>query len=140
MTLLTGDSGVGKSDVLATAQTETLDAVAPDPCSLPSSGGALQRLLLEGVAAALAADAAARGSGGELAVRLAEAAERVVELGGQGLVRLIGQEVLALVRGLIGENVGEGLVAYVAALKEPADERLAVRLAVVPRDVPNVRV
>jgi hypothetical protein len=128
LTLLTGDSGVGKSDVLTAAQAETPDAIAPDPRSLPSSGGALQRLLLEGLAAALATDAAARGSGGELAGRLAGAAERVVAQGGQGLVRLIGQEVLALVRGQLGENVGEGLIAYAAALKEPADERLAVRL------------
>jgi hypothetical protein len=128
LTLLTGDSGVGKSGVLAAAQAETPDAIAPDPRSLPSSGGALQGLLLEGIAAALAADATARGSSDELAARLAGAAERVVAQGGQGLARLIGQEVLALVRGQLGENVGEGLIAYAAALKEPADERLAVRL------------
>jgi hypothetical protein len=128
LTLLTGDSGVGKSNVLVAAQAETPDAIAADPRSLPSSGGALQGLLLEGVAAALATDAAACGSGGELAGRLAGAAERVVAQGGQGLVRLIGQEVLALVRGQLGENVGEGLIAYAAALKEPADQRLAVRL------------
>lgn len=128
LTLLTGDSGIGKSAVLAAAQAETRDAIAPAPRSLPSSGGALQRLLLEGVAATLAADAAVRGSGRELAARLAGTAERVVAQGGQGLVRLIGQEVLALVRGQLGENVGEGLIAYAGALKEPADERLAVRL------------
>lgn len=128
LTLLTGDSGVGKSAVLAAAQAETRDAIAPDPRSLPSSGGALQRLLIEGIAAALAADAAARGPGSELAARLAAAAERVVAQGGQALVRLIGQEVLALVRGRLGESVGEGLEAYAAALNQPADERLAVRL------------
>jgi hypothetical protein len=128
LTLLTGDSGVGKSAVLAAAQAETRDAIAPDPRSLPSSGGALQRLLIEGIAAALAADTAARGPGSALAARLAGAAERVVAQGGQALVRLIGQEVLALVRGQLGESVGEGLEAYAAALKQPADERLAVRL------------
>jgi hypothetical protein len=128
LTLLTGDSGVGKSTVLAAAQAATRDAIAPDPRSLPSSGGALQRLLLEGLATALTADTTTRGSGGKLVALLAEAAERVVAQGGQGLVRLIGQEVLALVRGQLGESVGEGLIAYAAALKEPADQRLAVRL------------
>lgn len=128
LTLLTGDSGVGKSAVLAAAQAETHDAIAPAARSLPSSGGALQGLLLEGFAAALAADSAVRDSGGELAARLAGVAERIVAQGGQGLARLVGREVLAFVRGQLGEDVGEGLIDYAAALREPADERLAVRL------------
>ena len=59
---------------------------------------------------------------------LADAAERVVQAKGQELVRVIGREVLALVRAKVGEKVGDALGEYVRALKESVDERLAVRL------------
>ena len=49
-------------------------------------------------------------------------------MGGQELVRVIGKEVLAVIRGRLGTDVGEAAAAYTAALRTSVDERLAVRL------------
>src|SRR5271155_1166967 len=98
LTVLSGDSGIGKSEVLRGAPLATA-ALAPAPRSLPSSGGVIQRVLLDGLAAVLAEDIEQRGELAELGRRLAEAAERVIADGGQELVRVAGKEVLAVVRG-----------------------------------------
>jgi len=128
LTVLSGDSGIGKSEVLRAAQVATTDAIAPSPRSLPSSGGVLQRILLDGLGEVLAEDIRGRGGLDEAGRWLAEAAEGVVAKGGQALVRVVGQEVLAVVRGQLGEEVGQAATAYVASLKQAVDERLAVRL------------
>ena len=128
LTVLSGDSGIGKSEVLRAAQVATADAIAPSPRSLPSSGGVLQRILLDGLGEVLAEDIRGRGGLDEAGRWLAEAAEGVVAKGGQALVRVVGQEVLAVVRGQLGEEVGQAATAYVASLKQAVDERLAVRL------------
>jgi hypothetical protein len=127
LTVLSGDSGIGKSEVLRAAQLATA-ALAPAPRSLPSSGGVIQRVLLDGLAAVLAEDIEQRGELAELGRRLAEAAERVIADGGQELVRVVGKEVLAVVRGRLGAEVGQAVADYVTALKESVDEGLAVRL------------
>jgi hypothetical protein len=128
LTILSGDSGVGKSSVLDSAQRATVDAIAPAPRTVPYSGGVLQRLMLEMLSAVLVEDAANRGSLGVAARDLGEAVERLIDGGAQTLLRAIGREALAFVRGQLGEEVGAGITEYANALKDSVDEQLAVRL------------
>jgi hypothetical protein len=128
LTVLSGDSGLGKSEVLRAAQILTEDAIAPEPRTLPSSGGVLQRVLLDGLGEVLAENIRLCGRTEELGRFLGEAAERVIASGGQELVRVVGKEVLAVIRGRLGADVGEAVTAYASSLKDSVDDRLAVRL------------
>jgi hypothetical protein len=60
LTILSGDSGVGKSSILEAGQQATDDAIAPPPQTVPYSGGVLQRIMLEGLSAVCAEDAEKR--------------------------------------------------------------------------------
>lgn len=129
LTVLTGDSGVGKTSILEAAQRITDHALAPAPRTVPFSGGVLQRVLLEGLADVIALDAERRGSLSEAARHLGEAAEKMIEEGATELVRVVGREALAMLRGRLGEEVGAAVAAYVSALNTTVDEQLAVRLS-----------
>lgn len=129
LTVLTGDSGVGKTSILEDAQRVTDHALAPTPRTVPFSGGVLQRVLLEGLADVIALDAEQRGSLSQAARHLGEAAEKMIEEGATELVRVVGREALAILRGRLGEEVGAAVSAYVAALHTTVDEQLAVRLS-----------
>ncbi len=52
--VLHGDSGVGKSALLAAAQAQTDNAIAPDPIEVYSSDGAVQQAVLDALSSALA--------------------------------------------------------------------------------------
>ena len=128
ITLLTGDSGVGKSTVLEAAQAATETALAPMPRRVAAAGGVLQSTLLSALGDALAEDIQERGRVAEIGRLLAATAEALVEAKGQEVARVVGQELLAIVRGRLGPDVGNAVVEYGKALKETADERLAMRL------------
>lgn len=127
LTILTGDTGVGKSELLAAAQRETEWAIAPTPRTLPASV-VLQRILLEGLGAVLAEQVERTGRVQQLGQYLFEAVHRIVDERGQELVRVIGKEVLAFVRGRLGEEFGQATATYAKAFKDSVDDRLAVRL------------
>ena len=128
LTVLSGDSGVGKSEVLSRAQVMTTKSIAPRPRSLPSSGGVLQRILLDCLGDVLAEDIRRRGSAREASRFVVLAAERVVADRGQELARVLGREVLNVARSRLGPDAGAAIAEYVSSLKETVDERLAVRL------------
>ncbi len=54
--------------------------------------------------------------------------ERLIDGGAQALLRAIGREALAFVRGRLGEEVGAGIAEYANVLKQPVEDQLAVRL------------
>ncbi len=128
LTILSGDSGVGKSSILEAAQRATAGAIAPPPRTVPYSGGVLQRIMLEALSAVLTEDAEKRGSLSVVARELGEAVERLIDQGGQALLRVIGKELLAFVRGQLGEEAGAAIAEYAEALKHSIDEQLSVRL------------
>jgi hypothetical protein len=127
VTLVTGDSGVGKSTVIAAAQ-QPEDALAPPPLTIPYSGGALQQALLRSLGEAVSAFVTEQGRAREIAGHIVAVADRLALEGAQELARVIGKELLALVRGRIGDDVGKAFVEYLGELKSTVDERLAVRL------------
>jgi hypothetical protein len=128
VTLVTGDSGVGKSGLLAAAQQAAEDALAPSPLTIPYSGGALQQALLRALGDAVSAYVTAQGRAREIAGHIVDVADRLALEGAQELAKVIGKELLALVRGRIGDDVGKAFVEYIGELKSTVDERLAVRL------------
>jgi hypothetical protein len=126
--LVTGDSGIGKSAVLAAAQQASEGALAPPPLTIPHSGGALQRALLRALGEAVSAYVSEQGRAREIAGNIVAVADRLALEGAQELARVVGRELLAFVRGRIGDDVGKAFVEYLGELKSIVDERLAVRL------------
>jgi hypothetical protein len=129
LTLLTGDSGIGKSDVLAAAQVGTESTIAPAPRTLPGSGGVLQRILLEGLGEILAEYVRQHGKAREIGEYLIAAGDRLFLQRGEELLRVILQEVLVFVRSkLVGPEFGDAIVGYVTSLRDTVDQRLTARL------------
>ena len=136
VTVLTGDSGVGKSTVLAAAQETMQDGLAPAPRRIANGGGALQFALLQSLSDAMATYVEERGRARELVDHVVEVADRLALKGAPELTKVLIKELLALVRGRIGDDVGDAFLNYIQQLSTTADERLAARLvAAVDRGV-----
>lgn len=128
--LLTGDSGVGKSVVLQAAQ-EVAAAegqIAPPPRTVRHSGGILQVALLQALGDAVALSVERNGRASEVAHLLVEAAKRLARDRGQELAKVVGKELLSVVRGRLGPDAGKAFEEYAKHLKSAADESLAARL------------
>jgi hypothetical protein len=128
LTVLSGDSGIGKSEVLRAAQIATRDAITPPPLLLRRECGVLHSILLEGLGDVLALDVQLRDSGAEIDGRLRKAAERIFRQAGSALTQVVSRELLAFVRGRLGEEFGAATYEFIVALKAPADQSLAVRI------------
>lgn len=128
VTVLSGDSAVGKSTVLAAAQEASVGAVSPSPRTVARAGGILQRALLEALADALA-ELAAESELRAIGRMLTDAVKRLAEDRAQQLVKVLGAEVLNLARAKLGPEVGNALADYVTELKTAADESLAARIS-----------
>ena len=126
--LLTGDSGVGKSSLLAAAQSETEFGVAPSPVTVGRPSGALQHALMESLAAATAEVVERRGLAAEVGQRLKAAALAVARDRGERLAQVVGAELLNLVKGRLGEHAGDALGDYLAELRAAGDEQLVARI------------
>src|ERR1017187_8512462 len=135
--LLTGDSGVGKSAVLGAAQAIDSKAgiVAPSPTRLALAGGALQRGLLEQLAAAAGALVSDASVAERIAETVADAARQIAGDKGQKLAIVVGAELLALVRAMVGESVGRAFTRYVQELASISEHTLRARIQAVDADV-----
>jgi hypothetical protein len=130
VTLLVGDSGIGKSAVLAAAQQQSRQqGIAPPPRTMTRGGAVLQNALLQILADAVAEIISADGNAKHAASLLSVAAEKLAEDRGQELAKALGKEILNLVRGRLGDAVGDSLGAYIANLKTAFDEQLSSRIS-----------
>jgi hypothetical protein len=68
------------------------------------------------------------GNASRIASVLADGARRLANDRGQELAKVIGRELLSLVRGRLGDNVGDALGAYISELKTALDEQLSSRI------------
>lgn len=130
VSILTGDSGIGKSAVLVAAQNRSAgSSVAPAPRTLARSGGVLQTGFLlslgDAVATLIVEDGAARRAGGIMV----DAARRLAAEQGRALATVIAGELLTIVRARLGPGVGDALVSYIGDLKTSVDEQLAGRIS-----------
>lgn len=130
VTLLVGDSGIGKSAVLSAAQRQSRQqAIAPPPRTMARGGAVLQNALLHVLADAVADIISADGNAKHAASLLKEAAKKLARDRGQELAKAIGKELLNLVRGRLGSEVGDSIGAYIAELKTAFDEQLSSRIS-----------
>ncbi|HEY4278633.1 MAG TPA: hypothetical protein VGM91_10455 [Conexibacter sp.] len=127
VTVLAGDSGTGKSAVLAAAQDARPDALAPAPRTVRYMG-VLQQALLQALADAVTLNVRRRGKASEVADHLFEAARRIALEQSHELASVVAQELLAVVRGRLGSEFGRAFEQYIRKLRESVDESLSSRL------------
>jgi hypothetical protein len=132
LTLLTGDSGIGKSAILeAAAATPSAGWLNSSPSRLAASAGAVQQGVLEALADLIAQVVSERGSFEEIGDHLVGASERFVKENVKQLSKVVGAELLELVRSRLGPNFGQAVGRYISSLREEMDQTLAARLAAV---------
>ena len=130
--LITGDSGVGKSELLAKTLEEgrACGQVTTNATRLESRPGVLQQALLEqlaGVTAALVAEIPMVQRAGQL---ILDAAKQVARERGHDLAVAIGKEMLSIVRARIGEQAGQALGEFIRDLFTQQEQSLLARLRV----------
>jgi hypothetical protein len=129
--LVTGDSGIGKSEVLRAAQDQTTTPAAPPAITVASaSGSSLQRNLLAGLGEATARIATQRGLVAEIGARLTEAAKRLARDSGREAAKVLVQAVLLKVKDKAGPEAVELLGRYLQELGEVEHEKLLARINV----------
>jgi hypothetical protein len=126
--LITGPSGIGKTDLLDAASRAEADRIAPRPVSLRRSAGSLQRGLIQSLGEAVSLIAERQNVGERVGRYLSEAAHRLADKGLRDIAKVVGKELLAVVRGRLGESVGDAIGEYLTELKGSYDERLEARL------------
>lgn len=127
--LVTGDSGVGKSEVLARAQRNATDGVAPPVVTLDTSPGALQRGLLQALGSALANVMERRGAVDHVARRVEQAALAMARERATELAKAVGAELLAVARHRLSPQFGEGIADFIRHLRASADSAIGARIS-----------
>jgi hypothetical protein len=130
VTVVTGDSGTGKSRLLAVAQDAARDRVtaAPAPVPLRRSAGSLQAALVDALAAAAAESAQDPAVARRVGQRVIAAAAAAGTGAAANLVKAVGKELVAAVKARVGPEAGAALAEFAAGLATaPADE-IAARL------------
>lgn len=126
--LLTGDSGIGKSELLRAAQAETPSIAAPPPRTVRSTSGSLQRALLEGLSEATAELARERGLARQVGERFVAAGKKLVADKGREAGRVLAQAVLLKVKEKVGGEAVELMTEFIRDLGEVEHETLLARL------------
>lgn len=126
--LITGDSGVGKSDVLRRAQERSGAAVAPAPVTLDGSPGNLQRALLDALAGALAAITERRGLHDEIGRLVQQAVLRLAHERANDLAKALGAELLAYTRHKLGAEAGRAITDFINQLTTAGDAAIGARI------------
>lgn len=126
--LVTGDSGVGKSDVLRCAQERSSAAIAPAPVTLDASPGNLQRAVLDALGDALAVITERRRLHAEIGRLVYDAALRLAQVRASDLAKALGAELLAYLRNKVGPEAGREIGDFVKQLKEAWDGDIGARI------------
>jgi AAA ATPase domain len=129
VSLVVGDSGVGKTTVLQAASIRCEGKkVLPPIVRVQASPGALQHALFDSLGQAVAI-VTRDTSAVERAARIVEhVVERVAQVQLKGLARAVAQHLLGIVRAHAGEQVADTLQSVVAALSTTEADALAVRI------------
>ena len=124
--VVTGDSGTGKSSILADHQIELSrgSAIAPPPVTCAFDSGALQVAILDGLVTALVTSMADRTAWRNIQNRLDTAGKEMVAEVGKSLAKAVTQEVMAQVKARLGEHAGEGLAVFFKGLRQDTTDDL----------------
>jgi hypothetical protein len=129
VTMLVGDSGVGKTEVLTEAQAENDVALAPAPIPVRNAPGALQRALLEAlgeVVTELTRDESAAERIGRL---FFETAKRAAATRLDELAAAVGRQLLGIVRRRVSDEAADVLEGFARQMATTKDQELAARIA-----------
>jgi hypothetical protein len=127
LSLLTGDSGAGKSELLAEAQSRDV-AIAPPPIPLNYAPAALQTAFLTALSDAVALAAEREGAVHRLGGLVVQAAQRLAAAQAKDLAKGLGRQILGMVRAKLGGEAADALAGMVQALATSADEQLDQRI------------
>ena len=129
ITFVAGESGVGKSAVLAhAASRELAGTVSVPPQTLRAGAASLQRGLLDSLSAAVVALVERDGALRKWQSIAKDAAKALIEDKGRELGMVVAQEFLGLVKARLGPGAGDALAAYLRELQRSADSQLAQRI------------
>jgi hypothetical protein len=129
LTMVVGDSGVGKSAVLAAAQLQPGDRIAPATVMLRQSPGALQRALLESLGLAVAEITLDTTAAERVGAAVRRAIERVAEDNLKGIANAVGRHLVGIIRAHVGDAAADALGRVASELTTPDDIALQSRIA-----------
>lgn len=117
--LVTGDSGTGKSTALRATVAEYPPSVIASPVAVCLfDSGALQTALFEQLATVLATAGPGKQGWKDLAKRLRQATREAALQVGKALADAVIEEVVAVAKAKLGQNVGQGLLKFWKGLKK----------------------
>lgn len=124
--VVSGDTGTGKSSILGAHQTHRAagGVIAPPPTTCSWDGGALQVAILEGLVSALSTSILDRTLWRKVQHRFDMASKQMAAELGKSFAKAVTQELLALVKGRLGEHVGEGAAAFIKGLRRDTTEEM----------------
>lgn len=127
--LVTGDSGIGKSTVLALAAEDRSEWRTNSPLTLPISSGGLYPAFLDGLGEILAE--MVNGGLGEatLGEKLVATANRLADERASVLGRVAMAEMVALIRGRVGDDAGKAISNYAKGIWPDTANMLAAKAA-----------
>jgi hypothetical protein len=129
LTLVVGDSGVGKTTVLQEALAVGQEQrVAPSIVRVQTAPGALQRALLESLGQAVAIVTRDISIAERVGSIVEQVVQRVARAELKGLAQAVGRHLLGIVRAHAGDEVADILQSATAALSTTEADALAARI------------
>lgn len=126
--LVAGDSGVGKSELLRVGQEDSENALAPPPEALRSAPGALQRGLLDALAAAVVEVTKDQSNAARVGGILVAAVGRVVDVRLKDLASGVGRQLLGIVSSRVSPELAGLLSDFAQQLVTTVDAELSARI------------
>ena len=128
VTVLTGDSGVGKSEVLRLAQLRDEQALCPAPFAVGHAPGALQRALLDRLASVVAELTEDEPAARRIGHLISETAKRVAAARMDELAAAVGRHLLSVIRARVSAEAADVLQEVAHQLTTSASQELAARI------------
>lgn len=128
--IMAGDSGVGKSTALRAAQRAEISRVAPTPIEFRHAEGALMDGLLRSLGAGLVELESSQSALQQIDGFLDSAMKRIAKAGPKALGEVVLRELVEVIKGRLGPNVGEATRDFLKELRD-VDPSLGARIAAV---------
>ncbi|MGD9998363.1 MAG: AAA family ATPase [Acidimicrobiia bacterium] len=128
LVLLVGDSGTGKSALLAEVQERSANTVSSAPVRANHAPGSLQLALLESLGSVVAALASDEPTATRVGRRIVEAAKRVKDSRLADIRSAVGRHLLGLVKARLGEDLGMLIGEFARSISESENVSLQSRI------------
>jgi hypothetical protein len=129
VTILVGDSGVGKSEVLRAAQLRDPEALCPAPFTVRNAPGALQRALLDSLASVVAELTEDEPAAQRVGRLFSETAKRIAKTRMDELAAAVGRHLLSVIRARVSAEAADVLQGVAHQLSTSVSQEFAARIA-----------